>query len=48
MSTSGIRMTKVTSLVYQWYLNDYRDSLRSTSGFWITIEKVRGLPVVSG
>ena len=47
MSTSGIWMTTVKSLVFQWYMDDYRDSLRSTSGFWITIDKVRGLPVVS-
>ena len=48
MSTSGIWMTNVMSFVYQWYLDDYRDSLRSASGFLVTIEKVRGLQVVSG
>ena len=36
------------SEVYQWYLDDYRDNLRSTSGILMTIGKVGGLPVVSG
>ena len=31
-----------------WYLDDYRDSLSSTSGILMTIGKVGGLPVVSG
>ena len=38
MSTSGIWMTKVKSMVFRWYLDDYRDSLKSAGGFWITIE----------
>ena len=33
-------MTTVKSEVYKWYLNDYRVSLRSTSGSWVTIVKV--------
>ena len=41
MSTSDIWMTIAKSMVYQWYLGDYRDRLRSTSGFWMTIDKVR-------
>ena len=40
MSTSGIWLTKVKSMVYQWYLDDYLDSLKSTRGFWMTIDKV--------
>ena len=40
-------MTIVKSYVYQWYLDDYKDSLRSTSGVWMTIGKIYGLPVVS-
>ena len=35
------------SKVYQWYLDVYRDSLKSTSGILMTIGKVGGLPVVS-
>ena len=27
------------SRLYQWYLDDYRDSLRSTSGSWMKIVK---------
>ena len=42
------RLLKVNSEVYQWYLDDYRDSLRSTSDSWKTIGKVWGLQVVSG
>ena len=34
--------------MYQWYLDNYRYSLRSTSGILMTIGKVIGLPVVSG
>ena len=30
----------VKSEVYQWYLDDYRDSLKSNSGSWMTIGKV--------
>ena len=42
MSTSDIWMTIAKSMVIQWYLyGDYRDSLRSTSGFWMAIDKVR-------
>ena len=41
MSTSDIWMIITKPMVYQWYLGDYRDSLRSTSGFWMTIDKVR-------
>ena len=41
MSTSDIWMTIAKSMVYQWYLGDYRDNLRSTSGSWMTIDKVR-------
>ena len=48
MCTSGIWMTKVKYMVYQWYLDDYRDSLRSTRGIWMTIEIDSGLPVVLG
>ena len=40
MSTRGIQMTIVKGMVYQWYLDDYTDSLRSTSGTWMTIDKV--------
>ena len=30
----------VTSEVYQWYMDVYMDSLKSTSGNWMTIGKV--------
>ena len=39
MFTSDIWMIIAKSMVYQWYLGDYRDSLRSISGFWMTIDK---------
>ena len=29
----------VESEVYKWYLYDYLDNLRSTSGIWMTIGK---------
>ena len=38
----------VKSKFYQWYLDDYRDSMRTASGIWMTIAKIGGLPVVSG
>ena len=40
MSTRGIWMTILKGLVYQWYLDDYTDSLRSTSGFLMIIDQV--------
>ena len=39
-STSGSWMTLVKSEVYQLYLDDYRDSLRSISGIWMIRGKV--------
>ena len=40
MSTSGIWMTKVKSMVFIWYLDDYRNSLKSTRGTLVTIGNV--------
>ena len=40
MSTSGIWMTKVKSMVFRWYLDDNRDSLKSTRGTLVTIGNV--------
>ena len=34
------QLLEVTDEVYQWYLDDYRDSLRSLSDIWKTIGKV--------
>ena len=45
-STSGSCMTIAKSEVYQLYLDDYKDSLRSISGIWMTRGKVWGLLVV--
>ena len=36
MSTSGNWMTKVKSMVFRWYLDDHRDSLKSTLGTLVT------------
>ena len=39
MSTCGIWMTEGKSEVYQWYLDDYKKSLRSISSTNITTVK---------